>query len=432
MARKVHTPVEDGLDAWFGAFLQPTVLIELGALLLCAGLAWALAALVRRGIKNPDSVLLGRSVVDGALFPLLLLVLAYVARALVHHWVPLAVFVVAIPVLVALAVIRVGVKVLQVAYPQSAWVQPMERSISWIAWLAMVLWVTGLLPVVLHEMQDISWKVGGSRLTLRSVVEGTVTAAFVLLLSLWVSAAIEARLLRSATGDELSLRKAASNALRALLIFVGLIVALTSVGIDLTALSVVGGAIGVGIGMGLQRLAASYVSGFIILTERSVRIGDNVRVDGFEGRVTDITGRYTVVRAGTGRESIVPNDMLVTNRVENFSLADTRVWHSTVVGVGYDSDVDLVVRLLTEAALSSPRVLREPAPSAALSAFGADGLEFTVGFWIADPENGLLGLRSHINLAILRALREHHIDIPYPQRVVHMAAPPPSGAGSPV
>lgn len=433
MARTVQTPVEDGLQAWASAFMQPTVLGELGALALCAALAAALVALLRRGAKNPNSILLGRSVVDGALFPLLLLALAYVARALVQQWVPLAVFVVAIPVLVALAAIRMGAKVLQVAFPQSAWVRPLERSVSWLAWLAMVLWVTGLLPLVLHELEGVGWKVGGATLTLRSIIEGTVTAGFVLLLALWVSAAIEARLLRAATGDELSLRKAVSNALRALLVFVGLIVALTAVGIDLTALSVLGGAIGVGIGLGLQRLAASYVSGFVILTERSVRIGDNVRVDGFEGRVTDITGRYTVVRSGSGRESIVPNDMLVTSRVENFSLADPRVWHSIVVSVGYDSDVDLVMRLLTEAALGSPRVLRDPAPSAALSAFGADGLEFTVGFWITDPENGLLGLRSQINLAILHSLRAHGIDIPYPQRVLHMAAPPaPSGGASPV
>ena len=109
----------------------------------------------------------------------------------------------------------------------------------------------------------------------------------------------------------------------------------------------------------------------------------------------------------------------MTSRVENLSLADLRVWHSTVVSVGYDSDVDLVMRLLAEAALASPRVLREPAPSVALSAFGADGLEFTVGFWINDPENGTLGLRSQINLAILRALRAHGVDIPYPQRVLH-------------
>lgn len=433
MARTVQTPVEDGLQAWASAFMQPTVLGELAALALCGLLAAGLVALLRRGVKNPNSILLGRSVVDGALFPLLLLALAYVARTVVQQWAPLAVFVVAIPVLVALAAIRMGAKVLQVAFPQSAWVRPLERSVSWLAWLAMVLWVTGLLPLVLHELEGVGWKVGGATLTLRSLIEGTVTAGFVLLLALWVSAAIEARLLRSATGDELSLRKAVSNALRALLVLIGLIVALTAVGIDLTALSVLGGAIGVGIGLGLQRLAASYVSGFVILTERSVRIGDNVRVDGFEGRVTDITGRYTVVRSGSGRESIVPNDMLVTSRVENFSLADPRVWHSTVVSVGYDSDVDLVMRLLTEAALSSPRVLRDPAPSAALSAFGADGLEFTVGFWIADPENGLLGLRSQINLAILHALRAHGIDIPYPQRVLHMAAPPaPSGGISPV
>ncbi|WP_042426466.1 mechanosensitive ion channel family protein [Comamonas granuli] len=433
MARTVQTPVEDGLQAWASAFMQPTVLGELAALALCGLLAAGLVALLRRGVKNPNSILLGRSVVDGALFPLLLLALAYVARTVVQQWAPLAVFVVAIPVLVALAAIRMGAKVLQVAFPQSAWVRPLERSVSWLAWLAMVLWVTGLLPLVLHELEGVGWKVGGATLTLRSLIEGTVTAGFVLLLALWVSASIEARLLRAATGDELSLRKAVSNALRALLVLIGLIVALTAVGIDLTALSVLGGAIGVGIGLGLQRLAASYVSGFVILTERSVRIGDNVRVDGFEGRVTDITGRYTVVRSGSGRESIVPNDMLVTSRVENFSLADPRVWHSTVVSVGYDSDVDLVMRLLTEAALSSPRVLRDPAPSAALSAFGADGLEFTVGFWIADPENGLLGLRSQINLAILHALRAHGIDIPYPQRVLHMAAPQaPSGGVSPV
>lgn len=123
-------------------------------------------------------------------------------------------------------------------------------------------------------------------------------------------------MLRSATGSELSLRKAFSNATRALLMFVGLLLALSAVGIDLTALSVLGGAIGVGIGFGLQKLAASYVSGFVMLAERSVRIGDNVRVDGFEGRITDINARYTVMRALSGRESIVPNEMFISNRMK--------------------------------------------------------------------------------------------------------------------
>ena len=357
---------------------------------------------------------------DGALFPLLLLGLAYVARTVLHHWVALAAFKVAIPVLVALVVIRIGVKVLQVAYPDAAWVRPIERSISWLAWLGMVLWVTGLLPLVLDELDQIHWKVGGATLSVRTMIEGAVTAGAVLLIALWVSAAIESRLLRSATGAELSLRKAVSNAVRALLVFVGLMMALSAVGIDLTALSVLGGAVGVGIGFGLQKLASNYVSGFVILAERSMRIGDNVRVDNFEGRITNINARYTVVRSSTGRESIVPNEMLITQRVENLSLADPRVWLSTVVSVAYESDVDLVTRLLGEAALASSRVLRDPAPSVALSAFGADGLEFTVGFWIADPENGALGLRSEINRAILSALRAHQIEIPYPQRVMHV------------
>ena len=153
-----------------------------------------------------------------------------------------------------------------------------------------------------------------------------------------------------------------------------------------------------------------------------------VRVDGFEGQITDIRARYTVIRSGSGRESVVPNEMMVTQRVENLSLADRRVWQSTTVGVAYDSDVRQVQALLREATLSSPRVLRDPAPSASLSAFGADGLEFTVGYWMSEPEAGVLGLRSEVNIAILDALRTHGIDIPFPQRVVrHLPAAPTAG-----
>jgi small-conductance mechanosensitive channel len=323
-------------------------------------------------------------VIDGALFPIVLLASGYVARTLLIKWVPLAVFKVAIPVLVSLVVIRIGAKVLQVAFPQSAWVKPIERSISWLAWMAMVLWVTGLLPLVLGEMEQIHWKVGNVTLSLRTMVEGALTAGAVLLLTLWVSAAIESRLLRSATGAELSLRKAISNALRALMVFFGLIISMSAVGIDLTALSVLGGAVGVGIGLGLQKLAANYVSGFVILTERSMRIGDNVRVDNFEGRITNINARYTVVRSSAGRESIVPNEMMITQRVENLSLADPRVWLSTVVSVAYDSDVDLVIRLLRRVCPGQqPRVAR------------SGSLGGAVGLWRRWPgvHRGLLDCR---------------------------------------
>jgi small-conductance mechanosensitive channel len=338
----------------------------------------------------------------------------------------LALFEIVIPVLVSLVAIRMGVKVLQAAFKESPFVRMLERSLSWVAWMAMVLWVSGLLPVLLEEMDQITWKVGGAKLSVRNLIEGGVTAGLVLIVTLWISSALEERLLRSATGGQLSVRKAISNAARALLMFVGLLVALSSVGIDLTALSVLGGAVGVGVGLGLQKLAANYVSGFVILAEQSVRIGDNVKVDNFEGQVTNINARYTVIRAASGRESIVPNDLLVSSRIENMSLADPRVSQSTVVSVGYESDVDLVMTLLEAAASKQDRVLQDPAPAVALTAFGADGLEFTVSYWLADYENGQSNVRSLINLEILRSLRANNISIPYPQRVVHAASVPTS------
>ena len=413
------------LESWIAALTRTSALLELTALALCAVTAWAVAAMVGRALGSRDrrSILFGSSIVDGVLFPLLLLLLTYMARFLLQRWWPMAVFKIAIPVLIALLVIRLGVKVLQAAFQQTPVVRLLERSISWLAWLAMVLWVSGLLPVVLEELDQISWKVGGSAMSVRTMIEGALTAGGVLIVSLWISSGIESRLLRSATGGELSLRKAMSNATRALLMFVGLLVALSAVGINLSALSVLGGAIGVGVGFGLQKLAANYVSGFVILAERSMRIGDNVRVDGFEGRITQINARYTVIRSLVGREAIVPNEMLITSRVENLSLADAQVWQFTVVTVDYESDVELVMRLLKEAALNHARVLRSPEPSVSLSSFGADGLEFTVGYWITDPENGSLNLKSLINLDILSALRQHHIEIPFPQRVLHTRAP---------
>jgi small-conductance mechanosensitive channel len=406
------------LDAWFLALVQPPALVELAALAACIGLAWLLAALARQsaGVHDTRSIWFGHHVLDGVMFPLLLLSLAYAARAVLLFYGPVTVFRVAIPVLVALAVIRLGVKVLQVAFSNAPVVRALERTISWLVWLAVVLWVSGLLPLILEELDTITWHVGGSKLSVRTLIEGVLTTGLVLIVALWVSSAIEARLLRSATGSDLSLRKAFSNATRALLVFVGLLVALSVVGIDLTALSVLGGAVGVGIGFGLQKLAASYVSGLVMLTERSVRIGDSVRVDGFEGRISDIRARYTVIRALNGRESIVPNEMFISNRIENLSLADSHVSLSTVVSVAYDSDLDQVLQLLTRAAAGQQRVLSEPAPSASLSNFGPDGLELTLNFWIADPENGQINVRSQVNLAILKALRAHGVEIPVTSR----------------
>lgn len=413
-------PIDD-MGAWLAMFTQPTVLVELFVLVFSVALAWGLVAALRRtlGMQEERSIWFGKRVIDGVLFPLALLCLGYLSRELLSHFLSVAVYRIVIPVLMSLVVIRVGVKVLQATFAESRWVKPLEQTISWVAWLAMVLWVSGLLPVILNELDLITWKVGGTTLSVRNIIEGMVTAGGVLIITLWISAGIETRLLRSATGGELSLRKAVSNATRALLMFVGLMLALSVVGIDLTALSVLGGAVGVGIGLGLQKLAANYVSGFVILAERAMRIGDVIKVDNFEGAITEINARYTLVRSPTGRESIVPNEMLITQRVENMSLADTRVVQVINVSVGYESNVEQVMALLMQAALSQARVLREPAPLINLANFGADGLEFTLNYWINDLENGQANLRSDVNLAILQALRSHGIEIPYPQRVVH-------------
>jgi small-conductance mechanosensitive channel len=328
-----------------------------------------------------------------------------------------AVFRLVLPVLVSLVVIRVTVGVLRVAFPAWRLTRVIERSVSWVAWIAVVLWITGAMPLIVDWLESVRWKVGNTRVSLLSLLQGSISALVVLVFALWLSNALEARLLAGAVGN-LSLRKMAANTLRALLLLVGLMFALSAAGIDLTALGVLGGALGVGIGLGLQKLAANYVSGFVILAERSVRIGDMVQVDGFEGRITDINTRYTVIRALNGRESIVPNEMLVTQRVENLSLADPQVAFGTDVQVAYGTDIEALVPKLQEAVRGVPRVLSNPGPAVQLKSVGADGRDLHNGFWISDPHAGAGNVRSDVNLALLRALNAAGVEIPYPQRVV--------------
>ena len=419
---------------WEGLLAQPGVALEgLILLALVAGSALACWGLARRQARQQgtsSSVLLGDHGVDGALFPTLALALTWLAK-----WVfpvlglqPGLVRLV-LPLLLSLLAIRVVARVLRAAWPSARWATLVERSVSWLAWGGSVLWVTGLWPLVWGELESLQWKLGGKPVSLAMMLEASFSVVVVMIVALWLSAAIESRLLRGATED-LSSRKIVANLTKALLLFVGLLVAFTSAGIDLTALSVLGGAVGVGIGFGLQKLAANYVSGFVILAERSLRIGDMVKVDGFEGRVADIKTRYTVIRALNGRESVVPNELLITQRVENYSLADPKVSITTNVQVAYGTDLDALIPRMKQAILAVPRVLPDPEPGVLLNAFGADGLDLFISFWIADPENGQMGARSEVNLALLRLLAQDGVEIPYPQRVLHMTPAPTEGAGT--
>jgi small-conductance mechanosensitive channel len=419
------------LAALAASLQKPSALVELAVLALCLGAAWGLARVWRGPVPRPGSIWFGDGVVDGVLFPLLALGLAAGARLLLLALdLPLAVFKLAVPILVSLLVIRLGVRVLRVAFPRSQLVRVVERTLSWLVWIWLVLWVTGLLPAVLGEMEAVHWKIGAANVNLRSLVEGALTTALVLVIVLWISAAIEARLLKGAGQGNLSLRKIAANAVRAGLLFTGLLISLSAAGIDLTTLSVFGGAIGVGLGFGLQKLAANYVSGFVVLAERSLRIGDMVKVDNFEGRITDIATRYTVIRALNGREAIVPNELLITQRVENLSLADSRVVVNTTVQVAYGTDLDTLLPRLVAAVREVPRVLEQPGPAVQLKSFAADGLELEVNFWIGDPENGAGGARHEVNMALLRTLNQLNVEIPFPQRVVHGLAPAAAGVPS--
>ena len=396
--------------------------IELAVLAGCLALAWGLSRWSGRG-QPRDSIWFGERTFDGLLFPLLSLVFVDLARRVMLDHQVVVVLRIAVSVFASLVAIRLIARVLRAVFPASALVGLVERTVSWIAWAGAVLWIVGLLPPVLAELDRVTLAFGKDRVSLRTIMEGTLSAGLVMVIALWVAATIEKRILREAVSD-LSMRKVASNAIRAFLLLVGLLFALSAVGVDLTALSLLGGALGVGLGFGLQKLAANYVSGFVILLERSIRIGDNVKIDSFEGRITDIKTRYTLVRAGNGREAIVPNESLITSRVENLSLADRKFNITTAIVVGYRSEVAQVQAILVAAATAQPRVMTEPAPVAFLTTFTPDGIEFTLHFWIADPDKGKDNVRSAINIAILEGLRAARIEIPFAQRVLRVESLP--------
>lgn len=425
------TPREvEGLDE-LGSFIHDldtgATAWDIWTLIGCLLIAYAICWLSGRRRKE-DSIWFGRALFDGVLFPVLALVLTYTGKLVVgsYHSVPF--LRIAVPVLAALAGIRLIARVFTVVFPASGLARLVERLFSWIAWAAAALWILGLLPRVMEEMEKIQFSFGKTSINLLAIVQGALSTGFVLALVLWISAAVEQRVLRDAVSD-LSLRKVAANAVRAVLLLLGVLFALSAVGVDLTALSVLGGAVGVGLGFGLQKLAANYVSGFVILFERSLRIGDTVRVDNFEGVVVDIKTRYTLIRSLSGRESVVPNEKLIAERIENLSLADPRVLLSTEVSVSYDADPEQVKRILLEAAAGAPRVLKEPGPGVRLAKFGDSGLDFALSFWIEDPQNGQGNVISDVNFRILAGLRAANIDIPYPQRVVRMV-PPPTSSGT--
>jgi small-conductance mechanosensitive channel len=396
---------------------RPDVWQEVLGLVLATVLAYFITAWASRRWSSThekaslsESVWLGARVIDGVMFPLLALGLAYAANRIVGQSQALSLLKIAVPILLALVAIRLVSRTFALSFPSSLLARMTENLISWLAWIAVVLWVTGLLPTVSAELADIEFPVGNTKINLRSVLAGVLSAGAVIVVTLWLSALIERRVLRGAV-DDLSVRKIMANGIRAALLLIGVLFALNAVGIDLSALSVMGGALGIGIGLGLQGLAANYVSGFVILFERSIRIGDYVRADDFQGTVKDIFTRYTLIQNVNGVEAIVPNLKLTTSRVENLEQRSPKECLNCNLTISYGCDIEAVQKLLHDTCLLNSRVLRSPAPQIYVHALALAGIELQISFWVADPQNGQQNIRSEINVAALKALRAAGVDM---------------------
>jgi small-conductance mechanosensitive channel len=409
-------------DLW-ADLQQPDLIWQIGVLAICLSIAWLFSYFVRsRQAQSEPSATragqLGQRGFKRVAFPLSALLLVLVARPLLAQWHHVNLLSLAVPLLSSLALIRSVFFIFRLSF-SGPWLESFERTFAAFAWGVVALHITGLLPDLIALLESVSFTVGKQRLDLWMILQGIATVLATLLLALWVGGTVEGRLM-TAPGLDSNLRIVFARLAKALLILLAVLIALPVVGLDLTTLSVFGGALGVGLGFGLQKIAANYVSGFIILLDRSIRIGDLISVGTDRGQVTRITTRYTVIKGMTGVEAIVPNEVLVGSVVQNESFTDTRVRLALPVQVAYGTDLEKAMALMVEAAAGQERVLVDPPPKAFVMAFADSGINLELGFWVGDPEEGTQQLRSDINLAIWRAFQVAGIEIPFPQREVRI------------
>ncbi|MBI2296493.1 MAG: mechanosensitive ion channel [Betaproteobacteria bacterium] len=385
---------------------------------LAAG-AWV-SRLMQPRLGSPDETLkftLGG--VQRVQLPLTALVLVLIGRAVLKPWQSVNLLNVAVPLLTALAIVRVVVYALRRVFAPGGWLRASERFIAWAVWMGFAIYITGLAPELVNFLDGAGFGVGKDRISLLLILQAALSVAVTLLAALWLGRAIESRVMRARTLD-VNVRVMFAKLSRALLVLVAVLIALPAVGIDLTVLSVFGGALGVGLGFGLQKIAANYLSGFIMLTDRSVSIGDQVTIDRYFGELTQMTARYVVLRNPDGTEAIIPNETVISSPVINHSYSDQRVRVPVSLQVGYRTDLDRATRILEDAARRHPRVLRDPAPAVLIKEFGDSGIDLELGVWIEDPQQGEAGLRSDLYREIWREFQAQGIEIPYPQREVRV------------
>jgi small-conductance mechanosensitive channel len=413
------------------------VLVIVAALTIAIALARALAALLVARPLAKAHVARDPRQLRRLLFPLLALILLGTGEAVLRitHVMASAADARLLRLCAALvgtlAVVRVLLALLRRVFRSSAWVTRFERVIGAVALLVVGLYLTGLLSDVVDWLDGTKIPLGANaHVTLWSILLGSCTTLASLLAAMWLGSLFEERLGTEQDLDP-NLRTVLGRVVRALLLVFAVLLALGLSGIDLTVLSVFGGALGVGLGLGLQRIASNYVSGFILLLDRSLRIGDVVTVDKYYGQVTQISTRYTVLRGTDGTEAVIPNEMLVSSPVVNATLADPKIVLVLPVTIGPLEDLDLALRLLREGAGAQARVLAAPAPVAILREFQGGNLALECSFWIADPQNGRQNVISDVAIAVYRLFRANGIALAPPRAEYTLAAGSPAGGFTP-
>jgi small-conductance mechanosensitive channel len=409
-------------------FRDPGFVWQAVALIACIGLA-ALIATWWRGRQTEGAGRLSDAS-SRLVFPLTGMVLTGLTISTLGALIHVNLLKLAMPLFGSMALVRGVIFVLRQAFPRATWLTAWERIIAAIVWGWLALYITDLAPYVIDAMESVEFHVGKQHIDLWTVLRGVATVFLTVVFALWIAGVIEAKLMGVHSLDA-NLRIVGVRVAKAGLTVVAILASLGLVGIDMTALSVFTGALGVGLGFGLQKIASNYVSGFIILLDRSIRIGNIIQVGSDAGEVTQITTRYTVLKHPGGSEYIVPNETLISTTVQNQTYSNTKLRLATTVGVAYDTDLDLASRLMTDVATAHPRALEEPAPKVFLSLFGESCINLELGFWISDPEEGKGNIVSDINFAVWRAFKENGIVIPFPQREVRVLNPAPATIGNP-
>jgi len=340
---------------------------------------------------------------------------------------------VAVQLVGLLLLVRVLVYIVRVSLGARTRLKGWGVPITAVIWLFMSLHLLGWGGELIEALDSIGMNAGKTRISVWSVMKLLVTVSVFVIMALYASRWLERRVLKV---DALAptMRIGIAKFVQAFLVGLSVLIGLNAAGLDLTTLNVLTGAIGIGLGFGLQSIAANFVSGFVLLMDRSIKPGDVISFTGTMGTTTEgfgwveeLRGRYVVVRDRDGVETLVPNQNLITNPVINWSYTDPRVRLKLPVRVSYKDDPELAMDLLLQATEEHPRIIRSPAPVARLMGFGESGIELELRFWIPDPQEGVNNVRSDVNRRIWKLFKEHGITMPVAQREinVHMASPSP-------